>query len=136
MKNKVKHVKAKTPILPFCCSSIFLYFCFVPPTPGPPGAAPSPVPHPLFAAFCDEEEVTRRQEAMAQDSQSKQEMYSEQRSMMRHSQTSRTQESHQFSQVSAEAQEWQSMVKSEARKSAVSYATTSHFDMVSFPSFF
>ena len=120
----------------FVVRLFFLYFCFVPPTPGPPGAAPSPVPHPLFAAFCDEEEVTRRQEALAQDSQSKQEMYSEQRSMMRHSQTSRTQESHQFSQVSAEAQEWQSMVKSEARKSAVSYATTSHFDMVSIPSFF
>merc|ERR1719422_1609029 len=73
--------------------------------------------------FCDEEEVTRRQESLAHEA--KNEMYSEQRSQMRHAKT----ESRSYSSTSTEAQEWQSMVKSEARKSAVSYATSSHFDM-------
>ena len=69
--------------------------------------------------------MTRRQESLAHDA--KNEMYSEQRSQMRHAKT----ESRSYSSTSTEAQEWQSMVKSEARKSAVSYATSSHFDMVS-----
>ena len=72
--------------------------------------------------------MARRQDVLQQDSISKQEMYSEQRSMMRHT---KMEQSRQSSSHTAEAQEWMSMIKSEARKSAVTYANASHFDMVS-----
>jgi hypothetical protein len=84
--------------------------------------------HLSLTAFCDEEAVVQRQEALAQQSISQQEVYSEQRSTMRT--TTRSEETHSTS-MSAEAQEWQSMVRNEARKSAVSYAQASHFNMVS-----
>merc|ERR1711963_489639 len=80
--------------------------------------------------FCDEEEVTRRQEALAQDAHSKQEMYSEQRKEMMSKQVTNLHQSKHEQHITSsssvtEANEWQQIAKKE--KSYSEFAEHSHF---------